>query len=145
MMRSLLAIAALAATTPALAQDVSVPALTEVADRFDRAQIAQDPATLEAMIADDLVFIDGGGTRQGKRDFIDGWIDPSAHYEPITILGRYIVPLGPDAGVAGGEVVIRGTASGQPFASHIRFADTFHRVGGKWQAVHIQVTRILAK
>lgn len=144
-MRGLVAIASLAAATPALAQDVGVGTLTEVADRFDRAQIAQDGPTLEAMIADDLIFVDGSGTRQGKREFIDGWIDPSAHYEPIAILGRYIVPLGPDAGVAGGEVVIRGTSGGQRFASHIRFADIFHRIGGTWRAVHIQVTRIPTK
>jgi ketosteroid isomerase-like protein len=143
-MRGLIVLAALAAT-PAMAQDASVAALTAVADRFDQAQIAQDGPMLEAMISDDLIFIDGSGTRQGKRDFIDGWIDPSAHYEPIAIVGRYIVPLGPDAGMAGGEVTIRGTAGGKPFASHIRYADTFHRIGGRWQAVHIQVTRIPAR
>jgi hypothetical protein len=26
--------------------------------------------------------------------------------------------------------------------SRIRFADTFRRTGGRWQAVHIQVTRM---
>ncbi|MES2442053.1 MAG: nuclear transport factor 2 family protein [Pseudomonadota bacterium] len=145
MMRALLAAAALAAAVPATAQDADVAELTAVADRFDQAQIAQDGPVLEAMVADGLIFLDGGGARLGKRDFIAGWLDATVKFEPITIAGRYVIPLGPDSGVAGGEVVLRGTAGGQPFASHIRFADTFRRIGGKWQAVHIQVTRIPAK
>ena len=32
--------------------------------------------------------------------------------------------------------------SGKPFSIHFRFSDTFRRVGGKWKAIHIQVTRI---
>jgi ketosteroid isomerase-like protein len=143
-MRSLLLPVALVAAAPAAAQDVSAATLLEIADRFDAAQIAQDAKSLDALTASDLVFIDGDGKHLGKREFVAGWLDPSVRFEPIEITGRYLQPLGPDAGVAGGEVVLRGTANGRRFASHIRFADTFRRIDGRWQAVHIQVTRIPA-
>ena len=142
MMGSLLLPVALLAAAPAAAQDVSTATLREVADRFDAAQIAQDGALLDALTASDLVFIDGNGAHLGKKEFVAGWLDPSVRFEPIEIKGRYFQPLGPDAGVAGGEVVLRGTAGGKPFASHIRFADTFRRIHGRWQAAHIQVTRL---
>lgn len=138
-MRGLLAAAALIAAFPASAQT-----LTEFADRFDQAQIAQDGPALAAMVSGELLFIDGGGARLGKAEFIAGWLDPALKFEPIAITGRYVIPLGPDAGIVGGEVVLRGTAGGTPFASHIRFADTFRRIDGRWQAVHIQVTRVPA-
>ncbi|HYD12178.1 MAG TPA: nuclear transport factor 2 family protein [Allosphingosinicella sp.] len=136
------AVLAAALLATAAAPDVSVETLRTIADRFDQAQIAQDRATMEAMTAPDLVFVGSNGVRQSRADFIAGWMDPSTHYEPITITDRYFLPLGPDAGVVGGDVVVRGTSGGAPFAVRIRFSDTFRRFGGEWRAVHIQATRV---
>jgi hypothetical protein len=126
----------------AAAPDVSVETLRTVADRFDRAQIAQDRATMEAMTAPDLIFVGTNGVRQNQRQFIDGWMDPGTRYDPIEVTGRYFLALGPDAGVVGGETMLRGTTFGQPFSVRIRFSDTFRRIGGQWRAVHIQAARI---
>lgn len=142
MKRAIVAAALLLIAAPALAEDVSPATLREVADRFDRAQIAQDRATMEAMTADDLVFVGSNGVRQTRAEFIAGWMDPDTHYEPIDIQDRYFLPLGADTGVVGGDVVVRGTSGGTPFAVRIRFADTFRRIGGAWRAVHIQATRV---
>lgn len=133
---------ALGAWTARAPADVSVAELIEAADRFDRAQLEQDRAALERLTDDGLVFVDGTGRRQGKAAFIAGWLDEDTTFEPIEIEDRVVMPLGPDAGVVGGEVVLKGTSGGQAFASHIRFADTFRRIDGQWRAVHIQVTRV---
>lgn len=130
---------ALSAATPG---DVSHDELLAFADRFDAAQIAKDGAALEEMVADDLVFIQSSGKREGKAEFIAGWTGPDERYEPIEITDRVVVPLGPDAGIVGGAVVLKGTSAGKPFAAPIRFADTFRRIDGKWRAVHIQVTKL---
>jgi len=132
----------LAAALLAAGQDVSVETLRTVADRFDRAQIEQDRGTMEAMTAPDLVFVGSNGVRQGRSEFIAGWMDPATRYEPINVTDRYFLPLGADSGVVGGDVVVRGTSNGQPFAVRIRFADTFRRIHGEWRAVHIQATRV---
>jgi ketosteroid isomerase-like protein len=126
----------------AAAPDVPVETLRAIADRFDRAQIAQDRATLEAMTAPDLVFVGSDGRRQDRAAFIAGWMDPRTRYEPIEVTDRYLLPLGPDSFIAGGDVVVRGTSGSQPFAVRIRFSDTFRRTGGRWRAVHIQATRV---
>lgn len=141
-MKRALTAALLLIAAPALAEDVSPATLREVADRFDRSQIEQDRATMEAMTADDLIFVGSNGVRQTRAEFIAGWMDPATHYEPIDVQDRYFLPLGADAGVVGGDVVLRGTSGGQPFAVRIRFADTFRRIGGAWRAVHIQATRV---
>ena len=123
-------------------QDVPVETLRTVADRFDQAQVAQDRATLESMTAPDLIFVGSNGVRQSRREFIEGWMDAGTRYEPINVADRYFQPLGPDSGVVGGDVVVRGTSGSQPFSVRIRFADTFRRIGGEWRAVHIQATRV---
>ena len=54
--------------SPALAAEApqsDIADLTAFADAFDAAQIAQDRAALDRMVADDLVFIDGSGKRYG--------------------------------------------------------------------------------
>ena len=127
------------AAAPARADDVA--GLTAFADAFDAAQIAQDGAALEAMVADDLVFIDGDGRRLGKRDFIAGWTGADDDYDPVMLTDRVVTPLGQGAGLASAEAVLSGRAAGKPFAVRIRFTDIFRRHGASWQAVHIQVTR----
>jgi hypothetical protein len=124
------------------APDVPVETLRTIADRFDRAQIEQDRAAMEAMTTPDLVFVGSDGVRQSRDAFIAGWMDPGTRYAPITVTDRYFLPLGPDAGVVGGDVVVHGASGGQNFAVRIRFADTFRRIGGTWRAVHIQATRV---
>jgi len=121
------------------------PSLVAFADAFDQAQLRQDRAAMEAMVADDLVFIDGSGKRQGKQAFIDGWMAPGDRYDPIVLVDRVIVPLGADAAVANAETLLSGTSGGQRFSSRIRFADSFRRTNGRWQVAHIQVTRIEAR
>jgi ketosteroid isomerase-like protein len=116
--------------------------LIEFADSFDEAQLRKDGPALERMISDELVFITGSGKRQGKKEFVAGWTGPGDSYDPITLVDRTVTPLGPDAGMVSAETVLSGTSGGQKFASRIRFTDTFRRVGGQWQAVHIQVTRL---
>jgi hypothetical protein len=141
---SLLGLAAAMLAAGAAAPDVSVETLRTIADRFDRTQIEQDRAGMEAMTAPDLIFVGSNGVRQSREQFVAGWLEPGTHYEPITITDRYFLPLGPDSGVVGGDTIVRGTANGEPFAVRIRFADTFRRIHGEWRAVHIQATRVPA-
>lgn len=126
----------------AAARDGCGQTLREAGDRFDRAQIEGDRAVLEAMTADSLVFVGSDGARQDKSAFIAGWTDPAIRFDPVTIHDPYIVPLGADAGIVGGDALLSGTAGGRAFTSRIRFADTFQRIDGCWRAVHIQATRV---
>lgn len=135
------AMAVAMAPTPASARE-STASLRAFADAFDAAQIAQDRAALETMVADDLVFIDGSGKRYGKAFFIDGWTGPDDDYDPVTLTDRVILPLGEDAGLASAETILSGRSAGQPFRVRIRFTDIFRRHGDSWRAAYIHVTRM---
>ena len=130
------------AQAPAQRADVDVATLRTVADRFDRAQLTQDGPALERLIADDLILIGSDGTRQNKRQFIEGFVAPGLHFEMAVPTDRYFIPLGPDAGIAGGDIVLRGTSGGTAFATRLRFSDTFRRIGGEWRAVHVEATKV---
>ena len=131
--------------TAALAAISSPPEQAEmirIADAFDKAQLAQDGNALQVLVADELVFIEGSGKRSGKKEFIDGWTDSGTRYNPIVLVDRTVTPLGSDAFVVSAETTLSGTSGGKAFSSRFRFSDTFRRHGGRWQAVHIQVTRV---
>ena len=130
---------------PAIAGEAPVGTgadLASFADAFDAAQIAQDRAALERMVADDLVFIDGSGKRYGKAFFIDGWTGPDDDYDPVMLKDRIVLPLGEDAGLASAETILSGRSAGKPFRVRIRFTDIFRRHGDSWQVAYIHVTRM---
>ena len=130
---------------PALAAEAPQGDLADLAafaDAFDAAQIAQDRAALDRMVADDLIFIDGSGKRYGKTFFIDGWTGPDDDYDPVTLKDRVVLPLGKDAGLASAEAILSGRSARKPFRVRIRFTDIFRRHGDSWQASYIHVTRM---
>lgn len=132
----LMAVAASISSAPNQAE------MIRIADDFDRAQLAQDREALEAMVDDDLVFIGGSGKRSGKKQFIDGWTEAGSRYNPITLVDRTVSPLGTDSFVVSAETTLSGNSGDKAFSSRFRFSDTFRRRDGRWQAIHIQVTRI---
>lgn len=137
------AIAAMLIAAPVHAQPQEPAAdLRAFADAFDAAQIAQDRAALDRMVADELVFIDGSGKRYGKAFFIDGWTGADDDYDPVTLSDRVILPLGRNAGLASAETILSGRSAGKPFRVRIRFTDIFKRRGDSWQATYIHVTRM---
>lgn len=119
--------------------------ILRAADAFDAAQLTQNRAAMDQLTADGLVFIDGSGKRQGKKDFIEGWMTPGDKYDPLVLIDRTVTPLGRDAAVVSAETEITGVSGGKRFASRFRFSDVFHRTGGVWRVVLIQVTRMPAK
>ena len=116
--------------------------LIEFADAFDHAQLAKDGKALQRMVADDLVFVDGSGKRSGKKEFIAGWTAPGDAFDPIKLIDRTVTPVGSEGGVVSAETVLSGLSGGKRFSSHFRYSDTFRWDHGRWQAAHIQVTRI---
>lgn len=118
--------------------------LLQIADAFDRAQLTKNAAALDRMIADELIFIESSGRRLDKAAFIAGWTAPGDSFDPIRLVDRRLVPLGPDAFMVTAQTVLTGISGGKRFTSAIRFTDTFRRTQGRWQVVHIQVTRLAA-
>ena len=123
--------------------DSDLGEMVRTADAFDQAQLQQDRALLETMTDDELVFIEGSGKRSGKAEFIAGWTGTGDRYDPISLIDRTVTSTSENSFVVSAETTLSGISGGKPFSSRFRFSDTFRRKDGRWQAVHIQVTRIV--
>lgn len=113
-----------------------------ISRQFDDAQFRQDGAMLGHMLAADMLFIRGSGKVTGKSEFIATLTDPQTDFDAFEIANRKVVSLGDNAMVVSAEAVIHGRTGKLRFKQHIRYSDTFARIGGAWKVVHVQVTPI---
>ncbi len=138
-MKTFLALALIAASAPAIAQDRNSD-VRAVAKEFDDAQLHGDRATLERLLAPDYLFVRGSGRVGDRGDFIEAFTSPGQKLEPFRIEDPLFLRVSGDVAIVGGEAWIRGTDGGQPFAQHFRYSDTFARRDGRWMVVYTQVT-----
>lgn len=118
------------------------PCLDATSHAFDEAQFRHDGGAISAFLSPDLLYVRGSGEAAGKAAFEQGFTAPGVEFDPFVINDRRVIMLGPDAATVAAEGIIGGTEGGKRFADHFRYADTFRRQGGRWQVVHVQVTRI---
>ena len=108
-----------------------------------QAMVAKDIATLEQIIADDLVYTHSSARLDTKQSLIVGMTSGSTVYtgcEPSDVKAQ---DLG-DTVVLTGVAQIKVTANGTANAFGVRFTDVYARRGGRWQMVTWQSTRLPA-
>jgi ketosteroid isomerase-like protein len=115
------------------------------AQAFDDAQVHGDRAVLEAMLADDFLFVRGSGRVGDRREFIAGFTDPKSKLDPFQITDRLFVRVSTDVAIVGGEAWVKGSDGKKRFADHFRYSDTFAKRDGHWVVVYTQVTGLPAK
>ena len=108
-----------------------------------QAMAAQDVATLEALIADDLVYTHSSARLDTKRSLIDGMTSGKTVYTGVEPSSVKAQDLG-DTVVLTGIAQIKVTANGNPLAFGVRFTDVYARRNGRWQMVTWQSTRLPA-
>ena len=128
-----------AAPTLALAETLP-PDLAKAAADYDQAQIHNDGAALQRLLADDYTLVNGANEISSKADFIRDSTAAGFSLEPYKV-EHEINKVWSDGAVLSGEVTLRGSEGGKSFTSHMRFADIWAKRNGKWQVVFTEVTR----
>ena len=108
-----------------------------------QAMVAKDVATLEAIIADDLVYTHSSARLDTKKSLIGGMTGGSTVYtscEPSDVKAQDFGETVVLTGIAQIKVVVNGT----PNAFGVRFTDVYARRNGRWQMVTWQSTRLPA-
>jgi len=140
-----LLILAASIVTPAFAavptSDPLPPDLARAATAYDQAQIHNDGPALQRLLADDYVLANGGGQISTKAEFIRDSTAPGFSLQPYVV-EHAVNRVWADGAVLSGEVVLRGTDGGKPFAGHLRFADVWARRNGQWRVIFTEVTRL---
>jgi ketosteroid isomerase-like protein len=101
----------------------------------------KDVATLNDLIADDLVYTHSSARQDTKHSLIDAMVTGKTVYTAI-------VPSEVKAQDCGDAVVLTGIArisvvsGGKPNSFGVRFTDVYANRGGKWQMVVWQSTKL---
>jgi hypothetical protein len=133
MLAAVLAAAAMHANLP--------PDLAKAAHAYDLAQMHNDKAELERLLAPDYRLFNSGGQVQDKASFIADSTAPDFHLEPFKVDEPLETVMG-DTALLGGVATLKGLSGGQPFTARLRFMDVWAKRAGHWQVVFTQATRV---
>ena len=108
-----------------------------------QAMATKDVATLESLIADDLIYTHSSARLDTKRSLIEGMTSGKTVYTAVEPSDVKAQDLG-DTVVLTGIAQIKVTVAGTPNAFGVRFTDVYARRDGRWQMVTWQSTRLPA-
>ena len=141
-MKSLVILAAMAVAipnwTPPDYADLP-PDLARAALAYDEAQLANDGAVLNRLLADDYKLVSRAGTVLDKAQFVAHSTDPNFKLLPFTI-EQPLHTVWVDGAVLGGKVNYRTVDHGRESAQLLLFADIWAKRGGAWKVVYTQVS-----
>jgi ketosteroid isomerase-like protein len=106
-----------------------------------QAMAAKDVATLEKLLADDLVYAHSSARLDTKRSLIDAMKSGATVYTGVEPSDVKAQDLG-DAAVLTGIAQIKVVSNGTPNAFGVRFTDVYAKRNGGWQMVTWQSTRL---
>ena len=106
-----------------------------------QAMAAKDIATLDALIADDLIYTHSSARIDTKQSLIGAMQSGATVYTGVEPSDVKAQDFG-DVVVLTGTAQIKVTSNGTPNAFAVRFIDVYARRAGKWQMVTWQSTRL---
>jgi ketosteroid isomerase-like protein len=111
-------------------------------DRKRMTAMAQkDIATLNELVADDLVYTHSSARLDTKQSLIGNMESGSTVYTSVVPSNVKAQDLG-DTVVLTGECRISVNSGGRPNSFGVRFTDVYANRGGRWQMVTWQSTRL---
>ena len=108
-----------------------------------QAMAAKDIATLNAVLADDLIYTHSSARLDTKASLIGNMQSGSTVYTSVEPSEVKAQDLG-DAVVLTGVAQIKVVSQGKPNAFGVRFTDVYAKRNGRWQMVTWQSTRLPA-
>ena len=115
--------------------------LKALADAWDAAIVRKDRAAIEANMAEDFRQIDGQGTVESRKSFVDDLMVPELQIHPYRI-EDFEIRLYGETALVSGRTRMTGTHQGKPFASHYRYIDVYVRRDGSWKIVSVQISKM---
>ena len=106
-----------------------------------QAMATKDVATLESLIADDLIYTHSSARLDTKQSLIGNMESGATVYNAVEPSDVKAQDLG-DTVVLTGIAQIKVRANGNPLAFGVRFTDVYAKRDGRWQMVTWQSTRL---
>jgi ketosteroid isomerase-like protein len=106
-------------------------------ERLRKAMLASDVEALDALLADDLSFVDATGKTWTKADDLNGHRYGMQRIEKLDVEEQSVRVYGGFA-VTVTRVALSGTFAGTPFAGSLRYTRTWGEIAGTWRVVAAQ-------
>jgi len=106
-----------------------------------QAMAAKDIATLDALLADDLVYTHSSARLDTKHSLIANMKSGATVYSAVEPSQVRAQDLG-DAVILTGVARIKVSANGKDLDFRVRFTDAYAKRSGRWQMVTWQSTRL---
>ena len=117
------------------------PMIIDLDRKRMQAMAAKDLATLNAVLADDLVYTHSSARLDTKQSLIGNMQSGTTVYTSVEPSEVTAQDLG-DAVVLTGVARIKVVSNGKPNAFGVRFTDVYAKRGGHWRMVAWQSTRL---
>ena len=101
---------------------------------------ANDWATMDAILADDFVVVQGTGKVYTKADLLNIARSHRITWEHQEEDAGQTVRVWGDTAVVTARIWLKGTDEGKPFEYHAWFSDTYVRTASGWRYVHGQAS-----
>jgi ketosteroid isomerase-like protein len=109
-------------------------AVAALDDAFQAAVKSRDAETIDRILADDFILVNGRGDVCGKRDLLPIDVEQSIVYERQESTLRAVRQWG-DTAIVTARLRAKGVKAGQPFDHGIWFSDTYVRADDRWRMV----------
>lgn len=117
------------------------PDLAQAVREYHAAQLRNDVAKLDGLVADDYVLVNSDGTVENKRQAVADHERPGFKIDPYVV-EQPIEKVWSDAALTGGVVNLRWTQDGKHQTRLIRIVNVWARRDGRWQVTYTQVSRL---
>ena len=111
--------------------------IRELEERLRQAMTSSDVKALDALLADDLTFVDATGKVWSKSDDLNGHRYGMQRIDKLEVEEQSIRVYGAFA-VTVTRVALSGTFAGAPFAGSLRYTRTWGETAGGWRVVAAQ-------
>ena len=127
------------AALPALASGDTAAEIEKIVAKLDTeyqaAVKANDAATMDRILADDMVLITGRGTVFTRADLLKDARDKSTTYEKQDELEQKVRVFGDHTAVVTALLWIKGTSEGKTSERKLWFSDTYVKTAKGWRYV----------
>jgi hypothetical protein len=109
-------------------------------ERF-RAMVEGDGTSLDQLLSDHATFVHTNGKRETKQQFIDAITAGRRRYRQIEIQSQDVLPVGREAWVVSGRVLIEMEANNGALLFPIAYTAIQTQEDGHWRLLAWQATR----
>jgi hypothetical protein len=109
-------------------------------DRF-RAMVEGDGEALDALLSDNVYYVHTNGKRESKQQFIDAILAGRRRYRQIEVQSQEVMPVGGDAFVVTGRVIVELEANNGGLVFPIAYTSLQAQESGEWRLLAWHATR----